>query len=280
MTTLMTLRLVPQAPFDCQPVVKWAGGKRWYVRRHGRTVFDWVVARRGRLVEPFLGGAAMALYCGLPNMQLSDRDDELIQAYLTIRSQPEQVWTLLDLMVSPGIDRALYNRVREHECKTAIERAARTIFLNRCGFNGLYRKNRKGLFNVPFGGPALMPTRDHLNAVASALRQANLQACDFSCAISRAEPGDLIYADPPYHGGFVQYTSHGFDDAQQERLAKMLRDAYRRGVAVLAHNADTPLVRDLYAWAESDLVCEKRVIAAKGSARTQVRCLLMRAFPA
>lgn len=268
------LRIVPSAPTRARPLIKWAGGKRWFVREFGDDMFRRVLERGGRYIEPFVGSGAMALHLGLSNMVLGDAEEEIANLHLMVRDRPEDLVTLLRLLEEGGTDSVTYYRVRERNARTDVERAAKLLYLNRLGFNGLYRKNRTGKFNVPYGGSRPLHTRDRVIEASKALRGARIERCDALELIKDARGGDTLYVDPPYLGTFSDYTVKGFDEADHTRLADALRKAHGRGAEIYAHNVDTPTVRELYAWAEIIPMVEKRSISANGGNRGKVQCIL------
>jgi DNA adenine methylase len=238
------------APARATPFLKWAGGKRQLAGVIGDRIYDLLSQTGGRYFEPFLGGAAMALHLGWPRMVLSDYEHALIETYVTVALCPAEVEAILREM-GAHVDRPAFELVRKAEPVDQIDRAARFIYLNRLCFNGLYRVNGKGKFNVPYGRhvrPPNMPI-DAMKRAASILKYAQLYHSDFGDVIEMAEAGDLIYADPPYDGTYKSYTSAGFTVEDQRRLVECLADAADRGVVIVASNRDTDLIRDLYSWA-------------------------------
>lgn len=265
-------------PRGTEPFLKWAGGKRWFVKEYGEVIFDHLQSHAtGRYIEPFLGGGSMALYLGLQGrMMLGDREQDLIMTYCTLRDEPEELCGFLTEIFEFGTDEASYYAVREMKPKGYLERAARMIYLNRLGFNGLYRKNKMGEFNVPYGKQERsMPSVEKLLDVSLALRTAALYDEDFDVLVEQAEEGDLLYIDPPYDGTFEGYSAEGFGDDDQERLANSLFRAIQRGANLIVHNADTERIRKLYAWAEIESIEEKRAINSDGGKRGAVPCLLI-----
>jgi DNA adenine methylase len=272
---------VPPNPARCRPLLKWVGGKRWFVDLYGDEVFASVIDRGGRYFEPFLGGAAMALHLGLPNMVLGDIEDDLITTYMVIRDWPEKLVTMMGLLSACGTDEKAYDRMRETQPTTELDIAARTIYLNKLCFNGLYRKNKRGEFNVPYcQEKRMMPSSERIFEVSLALRGAELHCQPYRHTIRLAGAGDLIYADPPYHETFVDYSAHGFDDGEQRALAHVLRAARDRGAEIVVHNSDTPLIRELYSdWAEIIEMPERRAVNSDGQNRGKVPCVLIVSSP-
>jgi DNA adenine methylase len=260
-----------------KPILKWAGGKSWFVREFGQDMCTHLEERGGRYLEPFLGGGAMALYLGHGNAMLGDLDEELVNVYIAVRHMPGAVHGMLEELTQFGTDEKSYYAVRDSESDDMVESAARTIYLNKLCFNGLYRKNKKGIFNVPYGGQAKMPSLEMLLNAATALTGSRLFVADFETIIQEAGENDTIYGDPPYHGAFSGYSGEGFGEDDHERLAEALYYAQERGASFLLHNADTEHVHWLYEdWADIVPTEERRSVSASGEARGEkAPCLLI-----
>jgi DNA adenine methylase len=233
--------------FVLQPFLKWPGGKRWLVANHS----DWLVTAVGKHIEPFLGGAAVFFHLGPQASLLSDANEDLIETYCAIRDDPEGVFERLRRHHGQHC-KSYYYWMRSSKPRTSATRAAKFLYLNRTCFNGLYRVNLNGEFNVPIGSKTsvVFPT-DDFSATSQLLSQAELVVGDFEKSIECAATGDFIYADPPYTvkhnlNGFVKYNENIFSWADQVRLARVLRDAAARGAHVMVSNADHPSVRELY----------------------------------
>jgi DNA adenine methylase len=215
-----------------------------------------------RYFEPFLGGGAMFFYISSKNIQftsyLSDMNEELINAYRVVKDNVEGLIRLL-LHHEAEYNNSrheFYYRLRANiKLVTDVERAARFITLNKTCYNGLYRVNSKGIFNVPMGrykNPMVCDSRN-LRKVGTALRKydAKIQALDYTDALLSAEEGDFIYLDPPYDplsgtAYFTHYTHNGFTEQDQMKLAKVFATLNERKCKVLLSNSDTQLVRNLY----------------------------------
>ena len=182
-----------------------------------------------------------------------------------------------------GRDHFYAVRAQEPTALGDVERAARFVYLNKTGFNGLYRVNRSGRFNVPFGRHARPPRlydRDNLLAVGAALRDATLEVAPFEAVLARAVKGDFVYCDPPYQplsrtASFTGYTQGSFSSADQERLAAVARDLGRRGCVVVISNSDTPEVRALYAGFRTRRLLVARPINSRADRRGAVGELLI-----
>jgi DNA adenine methylase len=239
---------------DPHPFVKWAGGK-------GSIVSD-IAARIPRhrtfrrYLEPFVGAGAFLFWVrrSFPDLEclIADSNEELIHAYRAIRDDVHRVLAKLETHQALH-SRDHYYNVRRAAPREPTERAARFIYLNRTCYNGLYRVNRRGAFNVPIGRydrPRIVD-RENLLAVATALRGVEIEAADFETATAGAGAGDLVYFDPPYHplsetSGFTSYTAGGFGVEEQRRLAGVFENLSRRGAFVVLSNSSSDLVRELY----------------------------------
>lgn len=229
------------------PLLKWAGGKRWLTSR----IAALAPAKGGTYFEPFAGSAAMFFYSAPKKSVLSDKNEELIECYQAIKNDPGKVSDALKVHARLHSD-DYYYQVRAMKCRTPHGKAARFIYLNRTCWNGLYRVNLRGEFNVPRGtkNDVLLFT-DNFEGISAALANAELVYSDFEIQIDRAKKGDLIFADPPYTvrhklNGFVKYNEVLFSWNDQIRLCEALARAKSRGVDVFVTNADHESVRELY----------------------------------
>jgi DNA adenine methylase len=235
-----------------RPFLKWAGGKAGLAEELLRRA----PAAFGSYFEPFVGSGALffrLLRRGLPgSAHLSDANAELVDAYLAVRDHLEPLVGLLERY--PHSAEFYYAlRAQDPAALDLPARAARTIYLNKTGYNGLYRVNRRGQFNVPFGryeSPRYCDT-ENLRAVSAALRGIDIRCAPFESVLERAVPGDLVYFDPPYAplsatACFTAYQAGGFSAADQARLRDVCAELARRGVHVMLSNSDTELVHALY----------------------------------
>ncbi|SFS08497.1 DNA adenine methylase [Dyella sp. OK004] len=231
------------------PFLKWPGGKRWLAAEH-RNVFP---KKYKRYVEPFLGSASVFFALQPERALLSDANEELITTYRAIRSRPKAVMDALNRHALKHCD-TYYYEVRSMRPTGLIERAARLIYLNRTCFNGIYRVNLEGVFNVPRGtkNTVVLPT-DDFHTLSRVLHGAELENKDFEEIIDQSGDGDFVFADPPYTvrhntNGFIKYNEKLFSWADQERLAAALARARRRGARIVATNANHSSIRELYAY--------------------------------
>jgi DNA adenine methylase len=264
------------------PFLKWAGGKGQLLPE----LLARVPPKLGTYHEPFLGSGAFffALRAAgrLKRARLCDANEELINAFCAVRDDVEAV---IGHLRRHTADAEHFYEVRALDPAnlSPSERAARLIYLNRTCFNGLYRVNTRGRFNVPYGryqNPRICdPPR--LEAASAALRGVELVCEPFGDALTRAKRGDFVYLDPPYvpvskSASFTAYSAGGFGPVEQKRLARDAMALAERGVHVLLSNADVPVVHDLYADCLRERVQAARAINSKGDRRGKVSELLIR----
>ncbi|RLC61813.1 MAG: DNA adenine methylase [Chloroflexota bacterium] len=264
---------------DAAPFIKWAGGKRKLIPAFAPHFPPMQQVRR--YFEPFLGGGAVFFHLQHPCSFLSDSNEELIEVYQVVKNNVED---LIQALQKHRNEETYYYEVRAQDPETLspVERAARFIFLNKTCYNGLYRVNSEGQFNVPFGRyrNPLICDAFGLRAASLALRNAEIFAADFEAALANAEHHDFIYCDPPYHpvsetSSFTAYTADKFDISDQERLARVYRDLDRRGCYVMLSNSDMPFIRELYADFQIIEVQAPRAISSKADGRGKITELLI-----
>jgi DNA adenine methylase len=265
---------------DPRPFLKWVGGKRQLLPE--------LLTRRpetfGRYFEPFVGGAALFFELAPASSCLSDVNGELVDCYQAIRDNVDAVIAALK---QHRYDKDYFYQIRSlvPSTLTLPERAARTIFLNRTGFNGLYRVNSRGQFNVPFGrytNPTICDARN-LRACSLVLKSARLVVEDFEQAVSGAGRGDFVYFDPPYvpvsnTSYFTSYTPGGFGWDEQQRLASVFARLAERGIQVMLSNSDVPAVRQLYAGFRIDRVEATRRINCDSEGRGKIGEVVVRCY--
>lgn len=230
-----------------KPFLKWAGGKRWFVANHDDLLFEGY----DRYIEPFLGAGSVFFHLQPDSALLSDSNKELIETYQVLKTRWRKVVEMLE-----GHQQAhckeYYYQVREVVPSSKIERAARFIYLNRTCWNGLYRVNLQGKFNVPIGTKTtvLFPD-DDFQSISKCLQSAEVTSCDFEESIDKAGQGDFLFVDPPYtvkhnYNGFVKYNEKIFSWADQERLCHALNRARKRGASIVVTNANHESISELY----------------------------------
>jgi DNA adenine methylase len=274
---------------NLKPFVKWAGGKRQLLGEIKRKLPKGIESRR--YFEPFVGGGALLFELQPQNAVISDFNKDLIMCYKQIRDHVE------------GLIEALKNH-REQHCKEyyykirdldrtisymasgETEKAGRLIYLNKTCYNGLYRVNSQGFFNVPLGKykNPLICEDSLLRAISRYLNSANISilSTDFEEAVSKAGTDSFVYFDPPYHSfqktGFKSYQAQGFDENEQIRLRDLFLGLTEQGVPCLLSNADTPFIRELYCDNSFELMILKarRAINSDHRGRGMVNELLIK----
>jgi DNA adenine methylase len=263
-----------------EPFLKWAGGKRWLIQRH-RDLFptDYV-----RYVEPFLGGGAVFLGLLPKRALLADSNEELINAYRCVRSAPVSIDLGLRSLQKRHTSRTYY-RIRAMGLSEPVPRAIRFIYLNRTCFNGLYRVNRQGEFNVPIGTKTQVEyPGGYLDEVSRALHGAELHVADFECILDKAGDGDFVFLDPPYTAmhnanNFIKYNAALFSWQDQLRLAAAAQRAASRGAAVMVTNADHAAVRSLFRELGTQHTVERAsVLASKAAYRRPTTELIVTSY--
>jgi DNA adenine methylase len=284
---------IPALP-DPKPVLKFAGGKA----RQALSIVEALgPLKKGRkYIEPFFGGGAVFFARKAPSAMIGDKNKRLMQLYATLRSRSEEVIECLttgDTLpwgLSVAECRPEYARIRasfNRDALTDAWTAAHFVWLNKHDFNGMFRENRHGGFNVPIGSwtrPPSPPTPEALRSVARALQAVSvIWSGDYAYLIDQAEAGDQVYADPPYvpvsaTSAFTEYVAGGFTGVDQGRLADALLAAVGRGATVVASNSSAPAVRSIYGsrgFAITEITAS-RSISAKGSRQpvTELRMVL------
>lgn len=268
---------LPEERAAAAPFLKWVGGKTALLPE----LLKHVPARIRRYHEPFVGGGALFFAVRPRRARLSDDNGELIHCYRQVR---DDVYRVLDALARHVYERTHFEAIRalDPQRLDPAERAARLIYLNKTCFNGLWRVNRAGRFNVPFGrykNPRFADPASLITA-SQALRGVEIEHAPFEEAIARAAPGDFVYLDPPYDpvsptAGFASYTATGFGWEDQKRLARACIALNRRGVRFLLSNSATDRVRELYSGFEQRLVRAPRFINSRAEGRGAVDELLV-----
>ncbi len=230
-----------------RPFIKWAGGKRWLC---DSDAFQFP-SFGGTYIEPFLGGGAAYFHLAPKKALISDANPKLIETYQVVRDKPSDLFLRLKWYERKH-SKEFYYMERERLRRTPLNRAAQFLYLNRTCWNGLYRENRSGQFNVPMGSKQdILYADEDFVAIGRALEGAEIITADFESVISRSQPDDLIFVDPPYTvahnlNGFVKYNQTIFSWKDQIRLRDALVQASSRGSKVVLTQADHESIEDLY----------------------------------
>ena len=255
---------------QAKPILKWAGGKTQMLG----DLLPKVPSSYGRYIEPFFGGGAMFFALQPENAVVADSNPELINMYRQVADHVDDVINYLKEYENTS---EMFYAVRSLEWTSLpkAEAAARTIFLNKTCFNGLYRVNKQGRFNVPFGkykNPKICD-EDGLRAASEVLKKAEILCGDYLLVLEHyAQPGDFVFLDPPYlptseYSDFKRYTKEQFYEEDHVELAKMIMTLHERGCHVILTNSNHPLVHELYAPFTIDVIQTKRYISCNGSTR-------------
>ncbi len=253
---------------ELQPIIKWAGGKRWLVRKAG----DLFPSDYGNYIEPFLGGAAVYFHLAPSSALLSDVNAELINVYSSIQKDWRRVAEFLKAHQQLHCSEYYY-KVRSSSPRSKFAQAARTLYLNRTCWNGLYRVNLRGEFNVPIGTKSnVLADLDAFPRVADLLQGARFRVGDFEESIDEAVDGDFVFVDPPYtvkhnYNGFIKYNENLFKWEDQVRLRDAVVRAAGRGVKVLVLNANHESISSLYEGFEQIVLSRSNVLSGKSEFR-------------
>lgn len=277
-------KLISQKP---KPFVKWVGGKRQLLKQfrdlglYPPELFD---PTTNTYYEPFVGGGAVFFDLLPERAELSDLNRELVITYNVIKNNIDELIFSLKQHI---YDKEYYLEVRAKNVNklSDIEVASRFIFLNRTGFNGLYRVNKKGQFNVPFGrySNPVICDEENLRRVSRELQNVIIKHQDYTSVLKNAQKGDFIYFDPPYYplnrtSSFTAYTSESFLEKEQTELRDTFVELHKRGCYIMLSNSDTPFINDLYSeidGATIHKITAGRAINSKGSGRGKITELLV-----
>ena len=262
-------------PSALPPVLKWPGGKRLLLRHlhpHVPAVFE-------HYFEPFLGSAALFFSLQPKLAHLSDINPELINFYVQLKNRCE---SLLAELQGYSNDADTYYNLRDTDPPGDLRRAARFFYLTRTSFNGIYRTNRNGRFNVPFAnnGRSIVSDVKLFRTASNSLKETELRCCDFTLSCLSAKSGDFVYFDPPYtvaHGqnGFLRYNRTLFTWKDQLRLHALVEALTRRGVYVMLSNAMHSSLQSLYSGFPQYVILRHSIVSADPSARRPVQELLI-----
>lgn len=272
-----------------KPFVKWAGGKRQIIDKLKKYVPD----EFNTYYEPFVGGGALLFELSPKKAVINDSNKELMNVYKCLCDEDKfkKMCNVLNHYELEHSEKFFYEIRNKDKNKKTFERlsdytrAARTIYLNKACFNGLYRVNSKNEFNVPFGKKTKVNTYDggNLITVSNYLTMNNIKilSVDFEESVKDAKKGDFVYFDPPYDSDtstFNSYTEEGFGKEEQKRLAKVFKELDKKGVYVMLSNHNTSLINDLYEGYNIHLIEAKRNINSNGKKRGLVQEVIITNF--
>ncbi len=274
------------------PLLKWAGGKRHIAETLIRYLpSNW---ETGQYFEPFLGGGAMFLRLQPTRAQLSDLNPRLIGFYQFVKTSPTRLLEAIDQLrdefnvAAVSKKNEVFNEMRSRfntSNPKELESAALLYALNKLCFNGLYRENSKGHFNVPFGKKKLFPPigkKDFLS-VSHLLFDTKIKTCNFETAVLDAKEHDFVYFDPPYiplspTSSFTSYSSNGFGLEEQKKLASLMHTLAHRGVRAMCSNSDSAITREVFATLAIDVIQAPRMLSANADGRKLINELVIRNY--
>lgn len=251
----------PASALFPKPFIRWAGGKRRLADILTKSFPEGFNPKNSRYFEPFIGGGALMFalgdetserYISGKNVYINDSNPDLIATYKTIKVNVEELIRILDVY-SRDTSKLAYESMRKSAPADEIHKAARFIYLNKTCFNGLWRVNSRGEFNVPWGKlkkPTIF-TEENLLACHRRLSGSKISCGDFVEATNKSKRGDLVYFDPPYlplspSSSFSKYSKDDFTIEDHKKLAKHIEELTAKGVYVILSNSDTELSRDIF----------------------------------
>lgn len=269
---------------ETYPIVKWVGGKRqlmFELLKNMPQIYN-------RYFEPFIGGGALFFELQPEQAYISDMNEELINLYQVVRDNVDELITDLkkhDISKEYFMEIRNIDRTEDYENWSSIQKASRFIYLNRTCFNGMYRVNSKGEFNVPFGhykNPRIVD-ENNLTNCSNLLQRTEIRHADFSEILTKVQEGDFVYFDPPYvplseTSSFTSYTKDGFDIDMQFKLRDVCDKLDSIGVKFLLSNSDTKLVNELYENYNIKKVFASRQINANADGRGKITEVLVRNY--
>ncbi len=269
---------------DTYPFVKWVGGKRQLLD----DLWQVMPTSYNRYFEPFIGGGALYFELQPTNAYIADLNIDLINLYLTVRDNVQELIENLKNYRNTKEDYLLvrdWDRTPEYNTMSNVQKAGRFIYLNRTCFNGLFRVNSRGEFNVPYGryvNPKILDEKNLLNC-SRLLKTATIKHADFSEILACISAGDFVYFDPPYiplnpTSSFTSYTKEGFGLSTQKKLRDLCIELSKRNVKFLLSNSDTEITRELYSQFSIQTVYASRQINANAQGRGKITELLVRNY--
>ncbi|MCC6520770.1 DNA adenine methylase [Candidatus Nomurabacteria bacterium] len=272
-----------------KPFVKWVGGKRQLLkqfRKLGLYPPEGFDASKNTYFEPFVGGGAVFFDLLPQKAMLSDMNKELVTTYNVIKNNVEE---LIQSLKKHKHNKEYFLKIRAQKVQnlSEVEIASRFIFLNRTCFNGMYRVNSSGEFNVPFGDNKnpLICDEENLRKVSLALKKVSIKHQDYKAVLQKAKKGDFIYFDPPYYpvsktASFTGYTKDAFLDKEQIELRDTFFELHKRGCFVMLSNSDTPFINKIYSELKDkkitiNIVEAGRAINSKGTGRGKITEVLV-----
>lgn len=271
-----------------RPFIKWAGGKGQLIKQF----IPFFPEKIERYYEPFVGSGIVAFFLlkthpEIKKIYLSDINKELITTYNVVKDDVEGLIKLLKEYKKKHNKDFYYNRIRSQDVRalSKLQIASHFIYLNKTCFNGLYRVNSKGQFNVPMGkykNPSICSEKD-LREISKFLQKDDITVKQFYDAVEGAKKGDFIYFDPPYYplktGSFTKYTKESFLEKEQEHLSEVFKELDKRGCKVMLSNSDMDFIKSLYKGYHINTVKANRIINCDAKKRGKINELVITNYP-
>lgn len=261
-----------------KPFLKWAGGKSKLFKHFENMIPE----KYNSYFEPFVGGGAVFFKLNPKTAIINDLNSELMNVYSIIKTNSKGLMKELDKLKNKVNNKDFYYDFRGERPETDLKKAARTIFLNKTGFNGMYRVNSKGEFNIPFGDMknAKLYDKDNLLACSKTLDNTLIKNGDYRDLLDLIKDGDFVYLDPPYvplskTASFTSYTKESFGEKEQLELVKFCKEIDSKGARFLLNNSDTEITREIYSGFNIEIIKAPRSIAASGKSRKSVNELVV-----
>ncbi|WP_397362572.1 DNA adenine methylase [Olleya sp. R77988] len=253
---------------QAKPFLRWAGGKRWLLKQL-ETIID--IDKYNAYHEPFIGGGSVFFKFSPKVSFISDSNEWLIETYNSIKENPNEIIKHLEKFSK---EKEEYYKIRKRNYTDLFKKSAQFIYLNQMSFNGIFRVNLSGKYNVPFGNRSNYNFDfENIICVSSALKNTQITHSDFSNTIDNIEKGDLVFLDPPYtithnSNGFVQYNQKIFSLEDQYKLAEMIQEIKNKGAFYILTNAAHKKVKEIFDDSDTLLeISRASVIGGKGAKR-------------
>jgi len=271
-----------------KPLLKWAGGKRHIANTLEKYLaHDW---SEGTYFEPFLGGGALFLHLRPTRAVVADLNSWLVRFYTDVQERPRELFAGISAIARAFDDNPLDSkkdfylnlRTTFNESDISLESSVLLFALNKLCFNGLYRENSRGEFNVPFGQKAKFPSfsEGEFLMASEILSDASIKLSDFEETVSTTTRGDFVYFDPPYvpvsaTSSFTSYSSEGFGLEAQSRLASTMLELKKKGVRAMTSNSFTDLTKEIYGGLRQEIILAPRMVSASAAGRGEIKELLI-----
>jgi len=259
---------------DAKPFLKWAGGKGRLLNKLSK----FFPKNYNSYFEPFIGGGAVFFHLNPEKAIINDLNNELINLYNAIKKNPEKLMEELDGLQGNVDDKDFFLKMRSKKPKKELDRAVRMIFLNRTCYNGMYRVNSKGEFNVPFGdmGTPKLYEKKNIIACSQALKKTTILCGEYKKLNQRIRKKDFVYLDPPYvplsdTAHFTSYTSEKFGERQQLELLEFCKKIDQKGGLFMLSNSYNEFTEKLYCKFNTNTIKAARSVAAKSESRAEIK---------